>query len=550
MPSDDPTARLYRALHTDAGADGFFDRIGAQHAAQFTDGADVLLVAFEQTETLLRPSRNGQPIARGVQNRTDIAQLTLLAQSETWFRAPEVYAFFDDLIDDGFFDGFERVVFYGAGAQGYAAAAYSVAAPRAEVVLIQPQASLTPAVAGWDTRFPELRRTDFTSRYGYAPQMMETAARGFVIVDPAEREDFMHACLFARDTVDVIRQRFLGPEAEPHLDAEGLIGKLLDVVVAGDATVAEIVQTLRPRRGHHRHLNRVLSAAEASENDWRTARVARAAMRENDHPRFAAALDTAQAALAAGGRSLPGADEAQLPVADITPSAAAAVLAVGGALGGLAAIQPETELAPDAEAPMPEPEQDAIVESNDPLTAEQEAELSALVAQIPDPTPREVDVGETVEVEVQQVAESVEPEPDTEIEARSDVVEPEPDLAPEPLAPELAEDMPPAPTSEAAPSKLPFPTEFLVLSGNGPVSAWPGAQSVSLREHQHPNGGQAAVAMSPARMTPSAPQDDSDTGAPAKAPPKLKSSKKNRPKFSLKAQAKALRKARPGKRKL
>ncbi len=528
-PSDDPISVLYRALHTDAGPDGFFDRIGGTHAAQFTDGADVLLVAFEQTETLLRASRGGKPIARGVQNRTDIAQLTLLAEDETWFRAPEVYAFFDDLIDDGFFDGFERVIFYGAGAQGYAAAAYSVAAPRADVVLIQPQASLTPSIAGWDDRFPALRRTDFTSRYGYAPQMMETAARGFVIVDPAEREDFMHACLFARENVDIIRQRFLGPEAEPHLDAAGLIDKLLDLVVAGDATVAEIAQTLRPRRKLYPHMNRVLSVVEASENDWRIARVARAATTQKDHPRFAAALDTAQAALAAEGRALPNAEATASPTEQSGPSAAAAVLAVGGALGGLASDQPDSEAPPDVPSPQedlgPElaPEADAIVESNDPLSVAQEAELSALVRQIPDPTPRDVQTVEPVKI-------------------------------PEDLNPEMPEDMPALakhdPAAQETSEKLPFPTDFLVRSVAGPISAWPGPASVSLRDHQHPNGGQAAVAMSPARMTTAVPEPSRDKALNSKSDTGHVHTPKNRPKSALRTQAKSLRKSRPGKRRL
>ena len=75
----------------------------------------------------------------------------------------------------GFFDDFDHVVFYGAGPCKYAAAAFSVAAPAATVDAIQPQTTLDPRITDWDDRYMKMRRTDFTSRYGYAPDMLDAA---------------------------------------------------------------------------------------------------------------------------------------------------------------------------------------------------------------------------------------------------------------------------------------------------------------------------------------------------------------------------------------
>lgn len=58
-------------------------------------------------------------------------------------------------------EDFDRVVFYGAGAAGYAAAAYSITAPQAELVLIAPRATLDPGLAGWDERHRIARRINF-----------------------------------------------------------------------------------------------------------------------------------------------------------------------------------------------------------------------------------------------------------------------------------------------------------------------------------------------------------------------------------------------------
>ena len=54
---------------------------------------------------------------------------TKFTKGDTWFRDNRVYGYFDRLIADGFFEDFDTVIFYGAGSCGYAAAAFSVAAP-------------------------------------------------------------------------------------------------------------------------------------------------------------------------------------------------------------------------------------------------------------------------------------------------------------------------------------------------------------------------------------------------------------------------------------
>ena len=47
--------------------------------------------------------------------------------------------------------------------------------PGATVVAVQPQATLDPRVTVWDSRHRKMRRADFTSRYGYAPDVLVIA---------------------------------------------------------------------------------------------------------------------------------------------------------------------------------------------------------------------------------------------------------------------------------------------------------------------------------------------------------------------------------------
>lgn len=499
VTTGDPISSLFEALRKDVGEDGFFDHLGPDHAAQFTDGSETLLVAFEKTKDLLRQSRGFRPLARGVQSRGNLAQLTLMARRDTWFRAPEIYTFFDDLIDDGFFDDFKRVIFYGAGAQGYAAATYSIAAPGAEVVLLQPQATLTPAAAGWDHRHTETRRMDFTSRYGYAPSMMETASKAYIIVDPAEREDFMHACLFKRDGVEIIRQRYLGPDAEARLDEAGLLDNLLDLIVSGDATPAKIVSWLRPRRDQYAHLNRVLTLTEASENDWRTGIVARHANTRMEHTRFAAALDTATAVLAAKNRTLPGAS-ADEGLATPTPSDTEVTQppVEAPAADNIKPNHTPKAIASTVENPVDGPQPGPIVDADFAEDPARVAELTKVVGQIPEPTP---------------ITGTAAPVEDT------------------------------ADTTE----NLPFADTILIPSGAAPVSNWPSAQTPSLRE-THPDGAVGASLMSPGLVEPPSPGAISVTPAdPIKQ--RLSQSLQTRQIKSARALCRQTRNTRPGKRK-
>ena len=177
--------------------DGFYSSLGKNHAAIFVERShDVLFVAFETMFGIRSVSDTGMPVAFDVCNRRGWSHLSLITHEQDWFREPNVWNYFDRLVDYGFFEDFDRVIFYGAGMCGYAAAAFSVVSPGATVLLISPQATLERSRTEWDKRFPTTRRLDFHSRYAYAPDMLEAAEAAFIIYDPDEVEDAMHASLF------------------------------------------------------------------------------------------------------------------------------------------------------------------------------------------------------------------------------------------------------------------------------------------------------------------------------------------------------------------
>ncbi len=345
---------LFARLKEDAGEEGFFERLDDRHTAQFIDGNDTLLVCFEHVAAVMTARREMQTLARRVQTRTGCAQLSLLTSGDTWFRSDAVYAFFDDLLDDGFFDDFNRFVFFGAGQEGYAAAAFSVVASGSEILLIQPQATLTPRAAGWDRRFLHTRQMDFTQRYGYAPNMIETADTVVVVFDPAFDEDAMHAQLFERNWVELLRARHLGPEGGAVLDQLGLLDRLLDKAVKDGLTATSVALRLRARRKTPGYLHAVMDHAEASGREARVARVRGFASRfaadarftrDANAPRNGTAPETTTTA--------PSSDTRALTVGDTLAQSQAVPLSAADTSPGLSNAPQGDRVSRDEPAPQP-----------------------------------------------------------------------------------------------------------------------------------------------------------------------------------------------------
>jgi hypothetical protein len=260
-------------------------RLGAHHAAFFQEGAPTLLVGFENAATArTRPEK--LPLPLSLAEEAGWSYLTLVSNGDTWFRDPEIFAYFDRLTDDGFFDGFDRVVFFGTGPCGYAAAAYSVAAPGATVIAIAPQATLEPRTAGWDRRFPDQRRADFSSRYAFAPDMLDAAERAYILFDPDCDLDAKHAAMFRKANVSRLRCPWLGPEIEADLLRMGVLSELIDAACEGKLNDHVFHRLYRARRDYAPYLRRLLERLEAAERDLLMVYLCRNVTERMRAPRF------------------------------------------------------------------------------------------------------------------------------------------------------------------------------------------------------------------------------------------------------------------------
>jgi hypothetical protein len=285
--------------------DGHFEPLGERHLALFCDDGPVLLVTFERAEAIRAAPGDGLPAGLALARDEGWSSLCLIAEGDTWFRDPALYGYFDRLVRDGFFEDFDRVVIYGAGMCGYAACAYSVTAPGATVVAVQPVATLDPVRTGWDRRFVAFRRIGFTDRYGYAPDMTEGAGEVFVIHDPEQTLDAMHAALFARPHVRLLRCPNLGDRIDLALERMGLLAPLLHAAGEGLLTPALFFALYRNRRRYAPYLRNLMDRTDAASRPLLSALIARNVTARMAVGRFRRRLAEIEAGFAAEGRSLP-----------------------------------------------------------------------------------------------------------------------------------------------------------------------------------------------------------------------------------------------------
>lgn len=264
---DDETRAWLDDLDTIGEERGYFEPVGQGHSAILTDEGPVLIVTFETIDGIRHKNPNAEPLGFRLVADNGYSNLCILAHSDTWFRDGSLYGYFDRLVDDGFFEDFDQVVFYGSGMCGYAAAAFSVAAPGATVLAIQPQATLDPTVAGWDDRFKTQRRRCFTDRYGFAPDMVEGSDRTFIFYDPEETLDAMHAALFASSNVTPIRCTNMGKYLASNFYAMGIFQNLIETACTGDMVATDFYELYRARRNHGPYLRKLLTRLD---DDGRT----------------------------------------------------------------------------------------------------------------------------------------------------------------------------------------------------------------------------------------------------------------------------------------
>ncbi len=191
--------------------DRFFTKIDENHSALFVRQSSKLIVTFGNMDDERDASLDSKPWGFDFVQKQGWSILGIRAIKSIWYRSEDVYNFFDKLRDEKFYDQFDDVVFYGASMGGYAAAVFSSTAPNSSVVMISPQATLDKKIVPWETRYRRAWNADYTSKYGYGPELVKAAKDVTLFYDPYEPLDRMHAEIFMKNpNVNAFKAVFCG----------------------------------------------------------------------------------------------------------------------------------------------------------------------------------------------------------------------------------------------------------------------------------------------------------------------------------------------------
>lgn len=263
-----------------------FAKALSRHVLLHYERSSTLVVSFDNMKSR---DAKGQiyPWAYGFVENLGHSHLGVIMQRRCdWFRQPDLEDYFDTLRAKGFFDQFERVIFYGASMGGYGALSYAAAVPGSDVVVFSPQTSLDPNVVPFETRYRDAyaRGNWSNPQYGDAMESAKTARRVTVFADPTHRLDAAHVGRLDPANLVFARCPSAGHNPARLMKFMGCLGDVVQKAFDGTLTEQGFSEIWRAHRGTQAlarvilrrgiqsgHLDlvfRTLQSLEKSRPDW------------------------------------------------------------------------------------------------------------------------------------------------------------------------------------------------------------------------------------------------------------------------------------------
>ncbi|MDZ7905332.1 MAG: hypothetical protein U5N55_05855 [Cypionkella sp.] len=178
------------------------------------------------------------------------AVLGVQSHAKDWFRNPAAPAMLRALAGQGFFDGFANIVMIGASMGGFAALNFAPLVPRARVIALSAQTSMSKHIAPFEARFPfAVRKSNWEGQ----PFLDAAAAIPYIpaaalLYDPFTPEDRQHAARMAGPNVQTIRLNHATHEAVRVVMKSGAFQGLVEDMLAYGYVTPRFWMQYRARR--------------------------------------------------------------------------------------------------------------------------------------------------------------------------------------------------------------------------------------------------------------------------------------------------------------
>lgn len=241
---------------------GGWARFMGRQVAVYVPRGTSLLVSFDTMGARDLPAPR-MPWAHSFAEKAGYSHLGVMMNGDDdWFRRRALFDFFDERRDIGFFDQFQRVVFYGSSMGGFAATTFCAAAPGCHVVAFSPQSTLMPARVPFERRYDAAcgRGNWDDPRYCDAATALQLADSATLFVDPYHAIDARHLARLPGPRVTLRPCAFMGHRIPMLLSGLKGFSKIMRHAVDGTLDTARWHGFLAARHktpAYHRQLARI-----------------------------------------------------------------------------------------------------------------------------------------------------------------------------------------------------------------------------------------------------------------------------------------------------
>lgn len=213
-------------------------------------GTTQLVVTFGHSDDIDHPELDWPAWTDRLIRKRGWSHLAIHAPKGSWYRDAALVDELEKLRNDGFFERFDAVMFFGPAPQGSGFAALSFAAlcPGAHVLALDAQSTLDPRTAPWDDRFAAAPGADWTLPFGDAATSLAKAGAAYVVIDPLQRLDRRHLARLPARQVTVLHGVGLYEDIGVALKRMGLLDEIFTAAAAGTLTPATFYPMIRARK--------------------------------------------------------------------------------------------------------------------------------------------------------------------------------------------------------------------------------------------------------------------------------------------------------------
>ena len=228
--------------------EGFLEKTPAHSLMFVARSAPFLLVTLDNLSNVNDRSPLRLPWAYKFARDNKVSHLGVFAHRPDWYREAGLISRMQKLAADGFFDGYERVLFSGSSMGAFGSLVFSSLVPGSHVLAFNPQSTLNTDLVPWEKRYRNGRAQDWSLPLSDASELLGTAGRVSLFYDPYFPPDQAHADRLKGPNVRHFKCWFSNHKSAVFLRKLDILKPVMEAGLFGDLSEESFYKMYRGRR--------------------------------------------------------------------------------------------------------------------------------------------------------------------------------------------------------------------------------------------------------------------------------------------------------------